>query len=50
MQSQNNVGGLKILENKLQKELNEILKQEEFMWFQLSMVNWLENGDRNTKY
>jgi len=42
--------GLIVLENKLQHELNIILKKEELMWFQRSRARWLMDGDRNTKY
>ncbi|XP_045809710.1 uncharacterized protein LOC123904059 [Trifolium pratense] len=43
-------GRLCRLENKLQTELNDILKKEELMWFQRSRVKWLIDGDRNTRY
>lgn len=39
-----------MLEKKLQHELNELLQQEELMWFQRSRANWLRDGDHNTKY
>jgi hypothetical protein len=42
--------GLKILESKLNKELSDVLTQEERLWFQRSRAKWLSDGDRNTKY
>ena len=33
----------------LRKEINEVLIREEIMWKQRSRVEWLKNGDRNTK-
>jgi hypothetical protein len=50
MHMRNNVGGLQRLERKLQRELHDILKQEELMWYQRSRAQWLIDGDRNTKY
>lgn len=41
---------LEKLEQKLIKEYNDILLQEEIYWFQKSRVQWLQFGDRNTKY
>lgn len=38
------------LEAKLRKELNEIIAQEELLWYQKSRVDWLRDGDRNTSY
>ncbi|GAU31912.1 hypothetical protein TSUD_270970 [Trifolium subterraneum] len=39
-------GGLRNLEYKLQKELNDILKKEELMWFQRSRTKWLRDGEQ----
>ena len=36
--------------NKLKKEINELLDGEEVWWQQRSRVQWLGEGDRNTKY
>ncbi|GMI87106.1 hypothetical protein HRI_002379900 [Hibiscus trionum] len=38
------------LERSLKVELFEVLKQEESLWFQKSRSQWIEQGDRNTKY
>lgn len=38
------------LEAKLKKELEEVLYQEELLWYQRSMEEWITLGDRNTKY
>jgi hypothetical protein len=50
MQDGRNNGGLKRLEQKLQSDLNEILRKEELMWYQRSRAKWLTDGDRNTRY
>ena len=36
--------------NKLRKEINLLLDDEEVWWQQRSRVQWLREGDRNTKY
>lgn len=36
--------------NKLRKEINELLDGEETWWSQRSCVQWLSEGDRNTRY
>jgi hypothetical protein len=50
MYNGNRYGGLRRLEDKLQKELYDILRKEELMWFQRSRAKWLSDGDRNTRY
>lgn len=42
--------GLRKLDIKLRKELEEILYQEELLWFQKSREQWIKSGDRNTSY
>lgn len=39
-----------ILEAKLRKELDEVLHQEELLWYQKSRVDWIRDGDRNTTF
>ena len=34
----------------LRQEVNEVLNREEIMWKQRSRVNWLQYGDRNSKF
>ena len=34
----------------IRKELNQLLEKEEKMLPQRSRVQWLENGDKNTKF
>jgi hypothetical protein len=37
-------------EEKLQAELEECQKQEDILWRQKSRVQWLKEGERNTKF
>ncbi|KAF7831333.1 ribonuclease H [Senna tora] len=37
------------LENDLKNELDEVLKQEEILWFQKSRGQWIHDGDKNTR-
>lgn len=50
LQANDNYGGMRRLEKHLHKELSEVLRKEEIMWFQRSRAMWLSDGDRNTKY
>lgn len=34
----------------LQREIDAILEKEDMKWKQSAMENWLQNGDRNTKF
>ena len=38
------------LETQLNKELNDILNQEELLWLQKSRCDWIQFGDRNTSF
>ena len=38
------------LEKDLQKELNEVLNQEQELWALKSRLNWMVLGDRNTSF
>lgn len=40
--------GLIKLERKLRRELDFILQQEELLWFQKSLMQWIVEGERNT--
>lgn len=42
--------GLVKLNKKLRIELEEVLNQEELMWYQQSQESWIKSGDRNTKF
>lgn len=41
---------LHLLEKELVEQYNQILYQEELLWFQKSRSNWIIQGDRNTKF
>ncbi|KAK4264274.1 hypothetical protein QN277_025477 [Acacia crassicarpa] len=38
------------LERQLQRELEEVLRAEEFKWFQKSRTTWVSKCDRNTRF
>ena len=40
---------LSILERNLLIEYQQLLRDEELLWFQKSRVNWIESGDKNTQ-
>jgi hypothetical protein len=35
---------------KVSDPMNELLYKEEMLWLQSSRINWLKEGDQNTKY
>ena len=39
-----------VLRNKLQNDLNKILREEEIKWYQRSKEKDIKEGDGNTKY
>lgn len=42
--------GLIRLEEKLKRERNEVLLQEELLWRQKSRVDWIRAGNKNTRF
>lgn len=38
------------MEAKLRREMDEVLNQEEMLWFQKSQMDAIRDGERNTKY
>ncbi|KAL2927601.1 LINE-1 retrotransposable element ORF2 protein [Bienertia sinuspersici] len=42
--------GLIKLENRLRRELDEVLYQEELLWYQKFRAEWIRDGDRNTSF
>lgn len=46
----NQTDGLLKREDELLKEFEEVLEQEEVIWFQKSREKWIALGERNTKY
>lgn len=38
------------LESKLRRELDEVLCQEELLWYQKSRAEWIRDGDKNTSF
>ncbi|XP_074300458.1 uncharacterized protein LOC141631726 [Silene latifolia] len=38
------------LEAKLRRELDEVMEQEELLWYQKSRLEFIRDGDRNTSY
>lgn len=49
-QNKNLAQNLIALEKDLVSEYNNILNQEEILWFQKSRANWIVMGERNTRY
>jgi hypothetical protein len=43
-------GDFLVEEKRLKEELNNALDMEELKWMQRAKINWLKNGDRNSKF
>ncbi|XP_061357803.1 uncharacterized protein LOC133302092 [Gastrolobium bilobum] len=48
--SEQNKSHLEKIEGKIRGELEQVLEQEELLWFEKSRATWIAQGDRNTKY
>lgn len=46
----NHHSGIIKLERKIRADLDEILHQEEVLWYQQARESWIASGDRNTKF
>lgn len=46
----NQIDALLRQEELLLKDFEEVLEQEEIIWFQKSREKWIAHGDRNTKF
>ncbi|XP_061342522.1 uncharacterized protein LOC133288718 [Gastrolobium bilobum] len=48
--SEHNKDYLEKVECKIKAELEEVLDQEELLWYEKSRTQWINQGDRNTRY